>query len=1063
MVLEPATTSISTLPQTLEARPPTPPRGFFGRFLNLGVSSSSPRNLPSSQNTPTSSAESPMPTPTSFRKKVGFSDSAEYKEPPTVEFDGKGLSHPVQPLAPSAERKPSKSILKAYNGLHEPDFNSPVESKLLPAHQYENFSKMLESILRSLGGSDRLSKLDAYLSISGSLKASDNIPDLKVLKEELPQLCQYIQRDCNAKLDSGKPDSQLITNALILLSTFFPKPIVNDAIPHDFTASLVDQAIRIFEDGSMSKEVVKHFMFMLAQQKFSARFMNQERVGRLVSVLHRIETHYKGQSIIIQRIQIYRTLLRQSTSHMAMHTVWVQDLFVDMMASPKETRTQAAVLGLEAGLTVGTEKRPSREMMDLFKRSHLDVPSFAEFYANRLQKMVKNKDDSALVPRIWSVIMLFFRYNPKALPAWQFLNDFLNVINSCFNSSDVQTKTEAHYAWNRLIFAILPNKDTPPRFLDILANPLRTQLMARKSGRKATLSSVYTLLYYSLKPTSSSEELDLFWNKYVVSLVGEALISGGREMTDKTRNSTEACIILESLFDSANQRPWSETRAMDNLHQNTMIAKELPALDSRWLRKSSQRIFPLLGSLLEKLFWDLSDESSPISAVWRSYIRTISLPNAMDIRVSLDTMGSVASSFSTLYRIWNAGPGALGALPPTKADQGTPGTLLFLGSFESLVMIAVNGLGVGPFTDRLLSSTQDTFIVIATPSNQPKKLRNEMRTPLHHLLHLFTVVSPGLEYDGRFLRMIRNILQPFFEAERSNKARIQLAKDLANILPTTKSEPTILIWQILTEFATKAIDTRDRTDAIVPQDGLLGNDYRIPVRILETGARLSARRPLPGWSQLLDATVNSATIDAGDAGRAVAVVEPLARALGPGSSAGLVYLHFLLLKANYPRDRQAFDVARKRMWGTAPTGFGSSSFDPYSHLYDFIRVSLETAYVSFTKAQILDYSNAINATVSLLHRCPSALHLGALSRIQQGVSPWVADTAFNAGGGTALSHAVSFPIRLSILSNEYRYLLCGHSSALLCPVCKICMARRKSWQTSRYLSAPALRVNTRRL
>jgi hypothetical protein len=377
-------------------------------------------------------------------------------------------------------------------------------------------------------------------------------------------------------------------------------------------------------------------------------------------------------------------------------------------------------------------------------------------------------------------------------------------------------------------------------------------------------------------------------------------------------------------------------------------------------------------------------------------------------------MGSVASSFSTLYGIWNAGPGALGALQPTKVDHGTPGTSLFLGNFEALVMIAVNGLGVGPFTDRLLSSTHDTFIVVATPSNQPKKLRNEMRTPLHHLLHLFTVMSPGLEYDGRFLRMLRNILHSFFEAEKSNKARTQLARDLANILPTTKSEPTILIWQILAEFATKAIDTRDRKDASAPQDGLLGNDYRVPVRLLEVGARLSSRRPLPGWSQLLDATVNSATIDAGDAGRAIAVVEPLSRALVPGSSTGLVYLHFLLLKANYPRDRQAFDVARKRMWGTAPTGFGSSSFDPYSHLYDFIRVSLETTYVSFNKAQILDYSNAINATVSLLHRCPSTLHLGALSRIQQGVSPWVVDTAFHAGGGTALSHAVGYSISSSI-------------------------------------------------
>ncbi len=190
----------------------------------------------------------------------------------------------------------------------------------------------------------------------------------------------------------------------------------------------------------------------------------------------------------------------------------------------------------------------------------------------------------------------------------------------------------------------------------MLSQPLIIALQSRKSTRKATLASIYNLLYYSFRPDSSAAQLDLFWDRYIMPIVGDALMSGRRETPELAkRDAIEACLILRSLFDCTTQRPWRETRAVDLQQPNTMLAQELPAIDSKWLRRNSSRVFSLLSPLLEKLYWDLGDDLSAISTLWQSYITSIASPAAKEVKVSLDAMACIASIFSTIYRIWNTG------------------------------------------------------------------------------------------------------------------------------------------------------------------------------------------------------------------------------------------------------------------------------------------------------------------------------------------------------------------------------------------------------------------------
>lgn len=969
--------------------------------------------------TSTPAVESLVQTPGSAsgsgKKRVGWSDSTEYKDPPTASFDGKNIRHIVQPLAPSSERKPSKSILKiSSNGVHEADHID--NTKLLPPHHHASFATMLDSIVQQLGGKDRSSKMDAYLMFSGLLKASDNVPDLKALKSKMGLLCQFIMQDLTDKLDNGKSDTGLVVNALVLLSSFLHKQAIAEMFPADFSVQVVEHAIKSFEDASASKEIIKHLMFIMAQQNFSSKVMTGERVGRLIKSLHNIEDHIKGKSITMSRISIYRTLLRSSRGHMMANPIWFEDMFNDMLSSLREVRTVAIAFGFEAAIALGAEGTATRAVMNLFKINP-GKECYGDFYADRLKIMVKNKNDwdSSAVPQIWSIVILFLRSKPQALVQWHFLNKFLEVIQLSFNSSDSATKTEANLAWNRLIFALQLSEKTTPKFRGIVSTALITQLKTRKSstGRKACLNSIYMLLYYTLNPQSSSSQLELFWDEYVIPIINGCLASA-KTRSDPSlakQDALEACVILQSLFDSKTPRKWNESRAVESLQPTPMDPSELPALDSKWLRRNNIRVFKVLNPLMEMLYWDLGSDSG-ISRLWRTYMASIGSPAVNEVIVKPETMSSVASMFSMLHKFWLKGAENLESLPLPDAVSTVQRTTAFTRSFESIILTAasLDGLQLAPFTDKLLAIAQDTFVAVATPSHLPAKQQVEMRCPLNHLILLLTNPSPGLEYDRQFYRMVDRILSPFIQA-RAGRSKVEMVCSLAHLLPSESNERSRVIWQVLAEFATTAIDTRDSNGSNGEEP--LGSKYRKAVKVLDIGINLFPGGPLPAWRHLFEAATNSATLDAGDSGRAIGVLEEVAKIFLPKipceglTSKGIVYLSLILGKANYPKDRQALESAHRKLWGTGTTHQKSTSQDPYAHLYEYINTTLTASYGSYSKDLLRECSDNISALTGMLGRCPVSLLLAVLVKIQHGLECWILDNDQRLLGGDILSKAVS--------------------------------------------------------
>ncbi|PBP16153.1 telomere length regulator protein [Diplocarpon rosae] len=1011
-------------PPPIEARPPTPPREsgykqhkapFYG-LARLYRNDANHRRA----SAPASGTSAPVEavhvhTPgsgKSGKKRVLWSESTEYKDPPAASFDGKSITRLVQPLAPSSERKPPKSILKASNGFHEPEPISLGNTKLLPVHHHATFTTMLESVLQQLAGKDRSSKMDAYLMLSSTLKASENVPDPKALRGKMAQLCQFIWQDLSQKLENGKADTGLVVNALILLSSFLQKPAMTDSFPPDFAVQFVDHAIRAIEDELTSKEVLKHLLFIMAQQNFPAKVMNQERVGRLITAAHNVG-QVKGKSIAISRISVYRALLRHSKSYMINNAAWIGDMFTDMLSSLKETRSHAIAFGFEAAIALGNEANASRAVINLFK-SEAEGVAFADYYSDKLKIMVKQKEDgvSAAVPQIWSIVILFLRSNPETMVKWKFWISYLGVIQLCFNSKDTATKMEANFAWNRLIYAVQPNERSSARLRSLLSQALVTQLNSRKSQRRFTLGTVNILLYYALKPQSPSSQLDLFWDEYVVPFVNACLESTkDREAEVAKQEITDACIILECLFDPTTQRKWLETRAIDSLQHNVMSPAELPALDSKWLRRNFFRVFRVLVPTTEKLYWDLCSSNSPISKLWKTYIASIASPAVKEVEpnANSDSMSCIASIFSMLHKFWNSGVDKIGSLPVANALSSDEKSAAFLKGFEYIASTSISGLGTYPFTRKQLSIVQDSFIAVGTPSHEPKRNRAEMKLTLHHLVLIMASPSPGLVYQRPFCQLIAQTLSPFFLACQSKRSRMEFLKKLFHLLSTESTEQSRAIWQVLADFATTTTDTREEYESSDEQP--LGSDYRDISTVLNRGANLSPDAVLPGWKSLFEALVTSITLDAGDAGRAIAVIEPVSTfftSSGPNQAEprGLPYFCLVLEKAKYPKDRQALDAASRKLWGV-PANQKSSTFDPYVHLYEYIRASLKTANLMHSKNLVIEHADIISAVTNFLGRCPVSFLLPVLARIQSGIECWVLDDEAKLVGGDVLSKAVA--------------------------------------------------------
>ncbi|KAK1984013.1 Rap1-interacting factor 1 N terminal-domain-containing protein [Colletotrichum cereale] len=998
---------VSSRLESLPPRPPTPPRETSQaadatlapkHFIVLPPSSDPRSSLhtPPSGYSPLSGADFTNPSVRRARKRVGFSAKAQYNEAP--HYQGVHVSGKRSPLSvpSSTQPKPVKGILKQTSSPSPLSTSTKADGLTTSA----NVSDMLESTVKQLAGADRDSKRDAYSTLVMTLKTSNNLPDRIALQAKMGLFVQFIQRDITSKNPSSSgPDAPLVNNALCLLATFLHFPAIASTIPSDFGVFFIDHCIRSFEDPNTPKDIARHLMHAVATQDFSPKVMTSDRVRRLVAALRSIEDNLKGKSIVMSRILIYKRLVQQSRQLMVVHSDWLNDLFTDMLSRVKELRSAAISLGFEAVYTFGKEKSLSRKVMELFDTS-IEEMKFAEYYHQQLRSMAKDKDDrqlTAAVPKIWSVIILFLRC---PLDRWQFFNQWLQLIQMGFNNNDhPQTKQEANFAWNRFVWSMHTEGQSFAKLLPTLYQPLGSQLKSKytsKHIREVVFGSVCNLFYYTFKPGTSTALLESYWDACVKPIT-EAPRAQARNPDAVDEHMRQATLILTGLFDSTTPRLWREERIRD-----TLLARphELPAIDPKWLRRNSSRVFQVIEPIMDRHFLELSDKNSPIHRLWRTLVGAIVSAASKEIKVSVDTTAFISQMCGLLLKHWKTGLAEMEYLRPQTATR-------FLASAGELITVTVEALGPLPFTEKMISLGQlQTFTPVSTPSHKPAKNVGDARTPLQHLAGLMSRLPPGISDDEEFVDFYRTVFNPFF-ALRSAKSQFELAQEMLSATAIWSSPVTLspyAPWVVAAEYLATTLTSSQNSAQTTSSTGepALGHEYRTVVRLLERGWKEAPNLPWQHWNSLLTSLSDRASEETGEAGRALGVIEPLAKAIrefiptertSVVSEKTVTAAAELFFIAKHPLDRQAVEAARRRLWGTAVTGPRSSCFDPYDNLYKLANELLERLYEADERGD-LDESVTLllKECGGFLSRCNPELAPRTVSNLESGLVMWIRDS-----------------------------------------------------------------------
>ncbi|TRX89669.1 hypothetical protein FHL15_009419 [Xylaria flabelliformis] len=970
---------------TLLARPPTPPRE---RQSDLDANSILDRTLQTPPNHSLASALSPNASSRRSRKRVEFTAQADYRDTPANTSENE-QKQPTPHSVPSSTviLKPLKSILKP---SPSPNPRNPLDPSAGPDESGGiTLAVMLESTIKQLAGNDRDSKVDAYTTLVRALKTSTNIPDRIALQSKMSLFMQFIQRDITSKSGNEALDPSLTKHALALLSTFLHFPAIATAITSDFGVFIIDHCIRSFEDPATPKDVVRHLMQVVVCQDFSPKVMTADRVGRLVASLHNIEEHIKGKSIIMSRILIYRRLIKQSTIHMVTHHKWLLDLFTDMLSTLKEIRSAAIALGFEASFTVAREKQFPKKVMEVLQIS-VDKTSYIEYYIDRLTAMTRVKSEMAPVPQIWSVVTLLLRC---PIDRWEFFTRWLQIIMDCFNGGDYQTKVEANYAWNRLVYALHLHESSFFKTMNTLCLPF-TQFRRRAKQpnelRKVVIGGLCNLYYYAFKPNSSSSHIDHYWDACVQTLIQTLAFpeSDGKfaekQLLCSSNNLSQAADILAGLFDSSSVRIWKEDRIAEN-----PLAKpsELPPLDPKWIRRNTTRVFLTVEPILTKSFLDLADPDSSPSKLWRSLIGAVAAAASKEVKVSVDTAAFIGKALTLLMRIWTGG--LREEIVSATTQQ------LFLKATEAYLTTMILLIGHLPFTEKILTTNdQNSLVPVATPSRRSGKGHNPTRSPLNHLFSMLSLSPPGIPDGDGISSLFKTIFGPFM-LTRSPRGKKDLAQELMQIPPLdvpVNNGPWVFIAEALSKHEDHSQASYLSTDSA--SQSPIGHDFRDIVKHLEKGVSYMPNLPWSHWSSLFQSAVERATALSGEAGCSVAVIEPLAKALFKSPISHSLYRcgAQLICSARQPRDRQALDSARRRLWGTAVAGLRSASFDPFDYLYRLTSRLLSTSYTAVDSIEEDVLSSLITETSQFLVRSNQVLVFKSLVQLQQGVGPWIQDT-----------------------------------------------------------------------
>lgn len=1012
----------------MAARPPTPPKENTAKASptgGFGTTSVGHVLLDTPDESPSSSAEYFKDSTGKAQKKVGFTLLGTKYHRFSVGGQDSDSDGQIRQLPRSRDCKSSKSILKACT-----DNTGDPSSNALLAFDNTNLPAMLRSTTQHLASTSRSSRLDAYSTLLACLSAYDEVPEEQELAEKMPSISACIRRDVTARNEGdGSLDIQLATQALKLVIIFLCTPSTAALIPEDFCSFILELSISSIEDEASPKIIVSHYMQLLEKQKFALKHMTIDRGNRLISALDTVTARVKGNSVVGHRLMIYQRLLGQAKLLMASRvSSWIDHLVAGMVSTLKDIRARAIAFGVSASLHLGTIASVSQACVEVFNRGSADGTKVVDFLSSRLVGMANSKEDGTHVPQIWSIVIMLLRSRQHQLESWEHLKAWLVVIQRCFNSSDGQTKLQANTAWQRLIFAINLDTSTSKSMAKMLRQPIVSQLERKSSDKNSKLakqtarSSYCTLLYYALRPAATYAQLDQYWDLYVSQILQSCF-------TASKNDANHACDILSALF-SGNGKPkiWEENKALNG----TVNPEDLPCLDPKWIRLRTARIVQIFDKLFETADWQLSrDGDAPIVLAWRSFALALGNAGGKEVKVSMDAMNAVAHIINEIKLLLERSNSKLArernALPidiANKADESE--------TFEKIMILineAVAKIGNIPFLERrLIRTSQDSFEVAETPSSRSSRDSGSLDSPVAHLLGLLIRDVQHTFIATSHTDALKTVLNISLQPAMSRRTQLGILRNLGRLVLAEgihRNEASIMFWKLLAEGSSSALKQPQQTEPHNDSPQYPGHEFRDAVKILELGIQLRSSGNESTWIQLHTRIIEALRRDVGDETIGIVVIEPLARFICKEENFCddfvLAAAASMLEAVHWPQSPHMLERAQYRLWGVTHVAPKATSQDPFDKFYSMVGGLLSSSYASLELLSPATVVRFISATTKMIASCPQEFIGTVLTRIQQGLSPWIEDangllslspsspfgTVYSEVGATELSFCVA--------------------------------------------------------
>ena len=999
-------TSASRLFDSLPVRPPTPPRDISKAiddaisFLDDGNGVEQLTSKPgqeqqviaTSEFTPTSSQDTTSLS--SLTKKVGFSADPVYHK----------ISRPDQLSSPSTrllkrslssvkDAKPLKSILKTSYAPPLTPEERDSSANYFSSTEPQSPTKMLLSVCQQLAGPSRSQRLDAYSTLNGALQAYENVPETTALLQKMRVLTQYLSRDITWKDSLDTLDTQIVTQALKLISAILYSQELSQALDDEFRHFLLDRCITILEQADMPKQMIKMHMHLLTQQRFRAPVMNSGRADRILSALQTIEDRCSGNNIVATRLVIYSRLLEQAPAIMLTKARdWLEHVFHGMLSSIKDVRIRAIDACTKAGLQLGQQHHAAKVLSEMFETEVEDGQTYCDYLKSRLFDMISDNEIGPYVPQIWSAVVLFYRSKRLPLHKWPQFKLWLLIIQKCLNASDLTIRYQATLAWNKLVFAFMPDSSTPKHIMTMLKLPLCSGMDKRgtdkysKQLRNFALDGYYNLLHYGLRPGLSNEELDSAWEAFVEPVLSSAVKSAG-----KGRLLT--CRILRGLL-NGNTGVWNGDAAMQ---LEAINPEDLPKLDPKWVRTRLAKFLNLLEPVVLQSMWCSSEANVVLDATWRSLMQALTDARSQEVKTTMDLKEAIALLVGLFRRLWNC-------CDPKPSDIERD---CWIKRYVALLDTMLVGIGAGPLTEDILATTTEDIVEVApTPSHRPSKHHSAPRSPLVILFSQFYRPPASLPLSETYLASARKVLERPLLNKVSSAASLDL---LCRSLHTwTESTSTVVgseieteLWVVIAEVSIqllKAEIQRSETQDSQP----LGQTLRSAMVILTHGLGLKWSPMLPKTVfDFYDVLVDTAKSVTGDGGVVLAVMEPFAKALKDAPAEMTFHdragYGTRVLQINiWPKQRQSLEQARKALWGVSLAPLKSAAFDPFEHVYSLIVELLSDAYntvESFLGDDFRVLRSLFTSVLEFLESSPVSLLATAIRKVQGGFTIWIEDSA----------------------------------------------------------------------